>query len=77
MAYCQEKSIQSILIEGGAKTIEAFMQEIVVQEIIHIESREALDSGISAPHIDEIDAKKYSVGANNNWIIQLGKENLA
>lgn len=77
MTYCQENSIQSILIEGGARTIETFMQEVEIQEIIHIESNEALDSGIAAPHIDEIDAKKYSVGSNNSWRIQLGKENLA
>lgn len=77
MAYCQQHSIQSILVEGGSKTIETLMEKIEVQEILHIESNEALDSGIAAPHIDEIDAKKYRVGPNNNWIIQLGKENLA
>jgi riboflavin biosynthesis pyrimidine reductase len=77
MTYCQENAIQSILIEGGTKTIEAFMQEILVQEIIHIESDDVLGSGISAPYVEEIDARKYTLGSDNRWIIQLSKENLA
>jgi len=77
MSYCQEKAIQSILIEGGTKTIEAFMQEIPVQEIIHIESDDVLGSGISVPYVEEIDARKYTLGSDNRWTIQLSKENLA
>ncbi|MEY4987388.1 MAG: Diaminohydroxyphosphoribosylaminopyrimidine deaminase [Bacteroidota bacterium] len=71
--YCRTKSIQSILLEGGTKTIEAFMQEIAVQEIIHIESNEALGKGISAPVLDENDAKQFTLGVDNKWKIRLGK----
>jgi riboflavin biosynthesis pyrimidine reductase len=71
--YCREKSIQSILVEGGTKTIEAFIREVEVQEIIHIESNEALGRGISAPTLDENDAKQFAIGHDNQWKIQLGK----
>lgn len=77
MGYCEEQAIQSILIEGGTKTMEAFMQEIEVQEIIHIESTEALGSGISGPNIHLGDAKSYQIGTDNRWNVQLGEENLA
>jgi diaminohydroxyphosphoribosylaminopyrimidine deaminase/5-amino-6-(5-phosphoribosylamino)uracil reductase len=71
--YCREKSIQSILVEGGTKTIEAFIREVEVQEIIHIESNEALGRGISAPVLDENDAKQFTLGVDNKWKIRLGK----
>jgi diaminohydroxyphosphoribosylaminopyrimidine deaminase/5-amino-6-(5-phosphoribosylamino)uracil reductase len=77
MDYCEEKAIQSILIEGGTKTIEAFIQEIDVQEIIQIESTEVLGSGISAPNIELTDARTYQLGSDNHWKVQLGEENLA
>jgi diaminohydroxyphosphoribosylaminopyrimidine deaminase/5-amino-6-(5-phosphoribosylamino)uracil reductase len=77
MGFCKEKAIQSILIEGGTKTIEAFIQEIDVQEIIHIESTEVLGSGISAPNIQFVDERTYQLGSNNHWKVQLGEENLA
>jgi diaminohydroxyphosphoribosylaminopyrimidine deaminase/5-amino-6-(5-phosphoribosylamino)uracil reductase len=77
MGYCEEKAIQSILIEGGTKTIEAFIQEIDVQEIIHIVSTEDLGSGISAPNIQFVDERTYQLGSNNHWKVQLGEENLA
>ena len=71
--YCREKSIQSILVEGGTKTIEAFIRKVAVQEIIHIESNEALGRGITAPALDEKDAKQFALGVDNQWKIQLGK----
>jgi diaminohydroxyphosphoribosylaminopyrimidine deaminase/5-amino-6-(5-phosphoribosylamino)uracil reductase len=74
--YCQEKAIQSILIEGGTKTIEAFIKQVTVQEIIHIESNDVLGSGIPTPRIDEVNAKEYKLGPDNRWIIQLSEENL-
>ena len=77
MGYCEEKAIQSILIEGGTKTIEAFIQKIDVQEIIHIVSTEDLGSGISAPNIQFVDERTYQLGSNNHWKVQLGEENLA
>lgn len=77
MGYCAEKAIQSILIEGGTKTIEALMKEVEVQEIIHIESTEALGSGISGPNIPFNDSRIYQLGTNNQWQITLGEENLA
>jgi riboflavin biosynthesis pyrimidine reductase len=77
MGYCEEKAIQSILIEGGTKTIEAFIQEIDVQEIIHIESTEVLGSGISGPNIHLSDARSYHLGTDNHWKVRLGEENLA
>jgi diaminohydroxyphosphoribosylaminopyrimidine deaminase / 5-amino-6-(5-phosphoribosylamino)uracil reductase len=75
--YCEEQAIQSILIEGGAKTIEAFIQEIDVQEIIHIESTEVLGSGISAPNIQFAVERTYKLGNDNHWKVRLGEENLA
>jgi diaminohydroxyphosphoribosylaminopyrimidine deaminase/5-amino-6-(5-phosphoribosylamino)uracil reductase len=77
MGFCKEKAIQSILIEGGTKTIEAYIQEIDVQEIIHIESTEVLGSGISAPNIQFVDERTYQLGSNNHWKVQLCEENLA
>jgi len=77
MGYCEEKAIQSILIEGGTKTIEAFIRDVEVQEIIHIESTEVLGSGISGPQIHPEESESYKLGTNNRWSIQLGKENLA
>ncbi len=73
MAYCQANSIQSILIEGGTKTIEAFIREIEVQEIIHIESNEELGNGIAAPNIDFGTANHYAIGSDNRWSVLLSK----
>ena len=77
MGYCKEKAIQSILIEGGTKTIEAFIQEIDVQEIIHIESTEVLGSGIATPNVQFGDEITYKLGNDNHWKVRLGEENLA
>ncbi|MHA8075096.1 bifunctional diaminohydroxyphosphoribosylaminopyrimidine deaminase/5-amino-6-(5-phosphoribosylamino)uracil reductase RibD [Aquirufa sp. TARAVU-A1A] len=77
MGYCKEKAIQSILIEGGTKTIEAFIQEIDVQEIIHIESTEVLGSGIATPNVPFVDERTYQLGNDNHWKVRLGEENLA
>jgi len=76
MAYCQQHSIQSILVEGGTKTIESFMEALDVQEIIHIESSQILQSGITAPQIDMGTAGYYHLGTNNRWQVRLGEENL-
>jgi diaminohydroxyphosphoribosylaminopyrimidine deaminase/5-amino-6-(5-phosphoribosylamino)uracil reductase len=76
MDYCHINSIQSILIEGGTNTIETFMREIEVQEIIHIESNENLGIGIAAPHIEMKDANFFKLGLNNRWHIELLEKNL-
>jgi diaminohydroxyphosphoribosylaminopyrimidine deaminase/5-amino-6-(5-phosphoribosylamino)uracil reductase len=71
MAYCQQNLIQSIFVEGGTKTIEAFLTEVEVQEIIHIENSQLLQTGIAAPQIDMPTASIYQIGPNNRWQIQL------
>lgn len=76
MSYCVENAIQSILVEGGAKTIEALMAAVEVQEIIHIESSERIESGISAPQINEIEGQSFVLGVGNTWHVGLSKENL-
>lgn len=77
MVYCGNNSIQSILMEGGAFTIEAFLREIEVQEIIHIESNENLGVGIAAPTIEIKDSIILKLGQHNHWHIGLFEKNLS
>jgi diaminohydroxyphosphoribosylaminopyrimidine deaminase/5-amino-6-(5-phosphoribosylamino)uracil reductase len=77
MAYCQHHRIQSILVEGGTKTIESFIEAVDVQEIIHIESSQMLESGIPAPKIEMGTSGYHNLGKNNRWQVRLGKENLS
>ena len=67
MRYCYEQGIQSILIEGGSKTIESFIAHIEVQEIIQIESDLELNEGIAAPRLSEEDFQIHHIGSNNRW----------
>ena len=76
MVYCQQNAIQSILVEGGTKTIEALMAAVEVQEIIHIESTEQLGTGVPAPHIGEMEGNTFTLGISNTWHVGLSKENL-
>ena len=52
------------------------MEALDVQEIIHIESSQILQSGITAPQIDMGTAGYYHLGTNNRWQVRLGEENL-
>lgn len=76
MKYCYEHGIQSILIEGGTKTIQTLMQQFEVQEIIHIESDKLLGEGIAAPDMPKDGEKEYQIGLNNRWKIRLSKKDL-
>ena len=67
MQYCYEQGIQSILIEGGCKTIESFIAHINVQEIIQIESDIELFEGIAAPRLSKEVCQPYHIGSNNRW----------
>jgi riboflavin biosynthesis pyrimidine reductase len=67
MRYCYAKGIQSILVEGGTKTIEALMEKMEVQELIQIESDLELNEGIAAPRLANEDFQSYPIGSNNRW----------
>jgi len=67
MRYCYAQGIQSILVEGGTKTIEAMMGKIEVQEIIQIESDIELKEGIAAPKLPKEDVQSYQIGTHNRW----------
>lgn len=76
MEYCQRNAIQSILVEGGSKTIESLIARFEVQELIQIESNQPLGYGIKAPQLNRLSDTAYTIGQNNHWHVQLPKENL-
>ncbi len=74
--YCYNQGIQSILIEGGAQTIEQINTKIGVQEIIHIESDIVLGEGITNPTMAVKFPATYHIGSNNRWKVQLAQKDL-
>lgn len=75
MAYCQNQGIQSILVEGGAKTLEAFYAAGLSDEILKIQSDVYLEKGIKSPFKDFLWDMIEQVGHNNRWL--RAKENLS
>ena len=50
MEFCVEKNIQSIIVEGGAKTITSFLKQNMWDECRIFESKMELKKGVKAPN---------------------------
>jgi diaminohydroxyphosphoribosylaminopyrimidine deaminase/5-amino-6-(5-phosphoribosylamino)uracil reductase len=75
MKYCQNQGIQSILVEGGTQTLEAFYAAGLSDEILKIQSDINLEKGIKSPFRDFSWDMIEQVGHNNRWL--RAKENLS
>jgi diaminohydroxyphosphoribosylaminopyrimidine deaminase/5-amino-6-(5-phosphoribosylamino)uracil reductase len=75
MKYCQNQGIQSILVEGGTQTLEAFYAAGLSDEILKIQSDVNLEKGIKSPFRDFSWVTIEQVGHNNRWL--RAKENLS
>jgi diaminohydroxyphosphoribosylaminopyrimidine deaminase/5-amino-6-(5-phosphoribosylamino)uracil reductase len=64
---CFELGIQSILLEGGSKTIEHLIKAKLVDQIYHIESDINLLEGIKAPDLRFQYTSEKQIGKNNKW----------
>lgn len=65
LAY--EKGLISILVEGGAKTLEAFLQSKLVDEVWKQEKSTLLGKGIAEPKHSLNWKKEVQVGEDNVW----------
>lgn len=75
MKYCENQGIQSILVEGGTHTLEAFYAAGLSDEILKIQSDVFLEKGIKSPFKDFSWDLIEQVGHNNRWLRT--KENLS
>jgi len=50
MSFLLEEGIGSLLVEGGAQTLQSFISERLWDEIWVTQTRQALGGGVSAPH---------------------------
>jgi diaminohydroxyphosphoribosylaminopyrimidine deaminase/5-amino-6-(5-phosphoribosylamino)uracil reductase len=62
-----QKNIHSILVEGGAATLQHFLDNQFVDEIIQIEYSKEIGEGITAPLINEQWKDIRKVGDDNLW----------
>ncbi len=69
MNYCYQHGIQSVLVEGGTKTINALIERFEVPEIIQIESDVQIEDGLIGPETPTAKANVYPIGTNNLWKI--------
>ncbi|MBI1306010.1 MAG: bifunctional diaminohydroxyphosphoribosylaminopyrimidine deaminase/5-amino-6-(5-phosphoribosylamino)uracil reductase RibD [Bacteroidetes bacterium] len=63
-AYCQNKNITGLLIEGGSETLQSFLQSGEWNEAFEIEAPVRWENGIKAPEMKR----------NNSEIFQLGND---
>ena len=63
---CYNEGIQSLLVEGGAKTLSHFVEQDLWDEIHIIEANHCLNSGLKAP----------SIKGAADQLIQLGKDQI-
>jgi diaminohydroxyphosphoribosylaminopyrimidine deaminase/5-amino-6-(5-phosphoribosylamino)uracil reductase len=75
MKYCQKENIQSILVEGGTKTLEGFYAAGLADTILQIQSGVSLQKGIKSPFQDLSWELMVQVGSDNRWL--RAKENLS
>lgn len=62
---CYELGIQSILVEGGSKTIQYFHEAQLIDELYQIESTIVLKKGIKAPDLPLQFTKTQQMGLDN------------
>ena len=62
IAYCMENNIQSVIVEGGASTIELFRERDLWDEARIFRSLKELGSGIQAPRINASFKKEVELG---------------
>lgn len=62
---CYELGIQSILVEGGSKTIQYFYEAQLIDELFRIESTLTLNKGIEAPNFIVQYTDKLQMGLDN------------
>ena len=68
LTYCYKIGIQSIMVEGGARTAELFYSAGLINEIWKIEKPIKLGTGILAPTFQGVVfEKKMIVGQDNVW----------
>ena len=67
LEFAYQKGLISILVEGGAKTLEAFLQSNLVDEIWKQESSIQLGKGIAEPQQSLNWKKGIQVGEDNVW----------
>ena len=53
-----KKNIQSIMVEGGARTLNHFLSENLWDEIRVLENPKKIEEGIAAPKVNHIVTKK-------------------
>jgi diaminohydroxyphosphoribosylaminopyrimidine deaminase/5-amino-6-(5-phosphoribosylamino)uracil reductase len=61
-------NIQSVIIEGGAYTLNSFLKENLWDEIRLFQSTTKLEEGISAPEINLIPQNKEQLGEDQLFI---------
>ena len=67
LEYLYQKNIQSVLIEGGAYTLQHFLDNDCWDEIKLLKTNSELKKGIKAPHIDRIPSKVIPLAADELW----------
>ena len=57
-----EKNIQSILVEGGSKLLQSFIDQNLWDEAIILEGKVELQEGTKAPIVNRNNVFSYKVG---------------
>jgi diaminohydroxyphosphoribosylaminopyrimidine deaminase/5-amino-6-(5-phosphoribosylamino)uracil reductase len=68
MHYCYAEGIQSILVEGGTYTLEAFYAAGLANDLVKIKSDVCLEKGIKSPFKTLSWELLEQVGADNQWL---------
>ncbi len=72
--YCTENEVLSILVEGGADTIQRCLAKGLFDEIRIVKSKnKVIGGGIRAPRLPEVPLKKmedYHLGEDEIWIFE-------
>jgi diaminohydroxyphosphoribosylaminopyrimidine deaminase/5-amino-6-(5-phosphoribosylamino)uracil reductase len=63
--YCHQADLQSILVEGGSKTLQHFIDEDAFDEVVKITSKQLWQEGIVAPRLEtKSNSKSYYLGSD-------------
>lgn len=62
MSKLFDKNIQSIIIEGGAQTINSFIQEGIWDEAFVFENKKKFNAGVKAPILKLNPSKHFTIG---------------
>ncbi len=71
-----QKGLQSVIIEGGSKTLQLFIDAGVWDEARVFESAEQWGQGIPAPRLEALSARSEKIEDNNlNWYYRYDQRN--